>query len=313
MTIFKIWKPKPVAIPRKWGVQVHPGASNPDRMLELAKFLRPGALVFIPVWWYEHEEIPGTFDFSALDKIMQVYSDYDVIFGVRNAPDWAREFPECENSPVRLDRFEHYLRFCLKLIQRYSPWGIEHWNEPDGPRLSTDLAHWLGGFGGNYAGGQKYGAFCNVVGKRLKVQKTKVIVGAQGWMDQTEFLAGFASVFNKDYCDWLSYHGYADYQGSGKGWVFRIFNMSRLLSYYFAGIPQICTETSLLHVENNCELAAFEEEQAEYLKILDRSPARPEDLRAVLWFGMRTGWRSADLLGKGDREKPVFEVWEGLL
>ena len=234
--------------------------------------------------------------------------NHEIILSIAGVPaEWA-EHSDTLASPPRREHWQDYADFCSMLIDRYCLEGVEIWNEPDGPLYpGEELERFLGGWGAD--GGAAYGEFAQYVAVALADKDCRVLVGAFGWALDSDFVTDFAGTFVSppDNCA-LSYHSYSYDWWQMQDWD-KLERISTMLSGLY-DLPQIVTETSLLHASNVSEDPGFLAAQREYLRYIVVN--RPDAVIKIVWYSLAdNGWRSSDLVYR--EPKPVYKLWRDLL
>ena len=281
------------------GAQVWPGTLYPSAAVDRSnRWLVPGAKVLIPVWWDDIETSPGAYDWAGIKLIMDALTEYDVILSVKNAPIEYRTIPEIESSEPTEEGKLAYVVLLQEMASRFSVWGFELWNEPDTKRIiEIAMSKFIGAWGNTFEDGQGYGEFVELCCANLP-DNIKILAGALGWPDQSEFIHGFLDVSSS--FDYLSYHKYihADWGEGEPFWKYE--ELSNWISS-LTNKPLYVTETSYLYTTASEE---NEQRQADFLRyILHEIPYSM--IMGVLWYTLYgNGWQNSDL-----DEKEVKTVW----
>lgn len=244
--------------------------------------------------WDKGEPEPGQYVWeSGLGEVIsRAYREkVKVIIGTRASPEWARLKPDWTCSQPKTTAYDDYARWVNAIIDKYHPWGIEIWNEPDVGYNDVSQDWWIMGC---FLSGSDYAQFVNTVIPIVKAHspETKILIGALmlDGDDQGRFARSLT--YAKGY-DYLSYHAYV-YAGTGRDDV--ILEKADLLRSMIVPTPPLfVTETSMLDYGDKCS-PAFEQLKDEYAAHA-RAGLGPWGLSGALWYTIGgNGWKCSDLL-----------------
>lgn len=285
--------------------RVELGIQEPGRMAGHVKYLVKGSFVIFPTYWSEIEAEKDILHWN-LDENVEAAKDHEIIFSIRNSPEWARDgSKECE--PPRPSNYQDFVFFVLDLLDHYSDYdvhGIEIWNEPDvDAEVVGSNAHYYGCFGNSEEGGQRYADLVNVVYDAVKDHNPAVKVAAGALLlgrTPSVFWEAAEAVGIK--YDVISFHSYPAYQENNFKMTFDKANYLRT----FSDKPLWLTETSVLsHTESD----GHDREHADYLKYI-LAGALDHQIEMVINYALAgNGWMNTDLIGPGGRKKPAWEIY----
>ena len=271
-----------------------------------AEFLVAGSFVRLWVNWEDYEESPRVYIWSGiLERNLDALRDYKVILCVKNTPSWARVNPSEQCSPPKKGCFEEYANFLDALIRHCEPWGVEYYNEPEGKiAIRPDL---ISCFGDGYEGGAYYGELVKTISPYLKGLHPNVVLLAGALCGgYSQFAKGFLE-WAQDNFDYLSFHGYAQYERGQTSWS-TMFNKADEFKEH-TNRPLFVTETSLTYDEYHDDA---EQLQADYLDFI-LANAKSKGVSGVIWYPLTSNnWENSDLMF-GSHKKPVYYVYERYL
>ncbi len=292
---FDYYQPTPVPQPApvKVGVQIE----------EISKaslaFLMPGSFIRKEVFWDEIEFEKGKYNWAKLDHELALVKGYPLILIVRNTPFWYSSGKKC--SPPAYDYFSKYIDFVARVIDRYRPWGIEIWNEPEA-QTSGDLDRLMGCFPFTERGGFYYADLVKSVWYNLKYRyrDTKFIAGAMLVNADEAFWVGAYERQLRGHVDYISFHSYARYEADDS----RLLEQKiKLIRGYYPDEPLILSETSLL---GKIDTVDFQEKQANYFKYVV-GIAEANNIPVVIWFTLCCNqWENRDLVGPGGEKRQAW-------
>lgn len=257
-----------------------------------ADYYNPDYIAHLPVRWDTTEPEPGVYTWDKqLDKGISEYHKGGalVVLGTRASPKWARLHPGNTCSQPMPSKYSDYGRFILALIERYQPYGVELWNEPD--IKPADLpADWS--IMGCWDSGRDYADMLRVVYPMVKAKypDVTVIAGALMLDKHKEFtelwLAGKARDF-----DWLSFHAY-EYLSNSVDYGFPIAKIEYLQSLDAGQLYM--SETAILAYDSTCN-PTLAQTKAEYVNVLQKYAA-VWGLSAWSWYTIGgNNWMCSDL------------------
>jgi hypothetical protein len=252
-----------------------------------------------PVRWME----PGAW----IPDTVSAVDPNPLIIGTRTCPEQYRLYPDRMGSPPKPEYYEKYVEFVVDLYERYHPWGIEVWNEPDCPTYSVPPENqWFYGAWVNnedyYQAGRDYGELLAMVYSVLSGTGCQILGGAlqNGHVVQgREFLRG---MLETGLCDYVSTHIYPFYGDNFKQIVEQALQSVQSMT----DKPLFISETALLTKGEDTE--AFKIAQAYYLSWLREYMAW--DGTPWLWYSHESSWYSCGLY-RDDKPTPVYDVWKG--
>lgn len=167
-------------------------------------------------------------------------SGINTILIIQQTPLWARLYPDCNNGPIKPDKYNAFGEFLYQVVMRYSkpPYNVlyyEIWNEPDvDPAIYNYSGSGCGKWGNlndQFYGGGEYAAMLRIVYPKMKQANPniKVLIGAllldcdprgsPSWCDKIghsskppKFLEGILANGGKDYFDGVAYNSYEQYR-----------------------------------------------------------------------------------------------------
>lgn len=210
----------------------------------------PTQIVKISLRWDLIEPDPGEYKWNAEGKdaaLKGLARDYRLLISTRAAPRWARKYVEWRCSQPDPGYYDEYARWMNAVVERYEPWAIEVWNEPDA--LKEDVAKDFY-FYGCWDRGDAYAALTRDVYKLVKADHPEVVVmagalmlpdGVGSW--QRSFLRSAPGG------DVISYHAYAAFGVAGSWDI--IGEMAEGI-WEYTSKPLFVTETALLDYSLKC-------------------------------------------------------------
>jgi len=264
-------------------------------------FLHPDAVVRRWLNWDECQLYENVHCWIEDGKMFWL-KPYDTILCVKNTPQWARLEPDNLGSPPRREHFEDYAAILCDLADRYQPYALELFNEPEGPGADDKL---ISNFGDGERAGEYYGDLVSAVYPIVKAQFPNVFIFAGSLHQDTsdDFLKGFLDHAGGCF-DVLSIHGYV-YSASQFDTPLRMANKMRCM----VDKPIWLTETSLLY---DIRTDAKDQEQGEYLAYL-LEHAQDYGIVGVSWYPLTSNnWRNSDMMW-GSAPKPAYNVWRAWL
>ena len=236
--------------------------------------------VYIAMRWDVIEAEYGVYDWTYYDAVIAKMPEHiNLIIGLKTSPQWAGKYENAcaQPWPVYYDNFG---RFVQAVVDRYGPWGVEIWNEPDVPPGAVSIENWLAGC---WDDGAEYGSMLHVVYPML--QDTQVIAGGLMLAEWTQDWAG-AALAGGDY-DYVSYHAYVNQDPDTWSAVQDKAAVLRRMT----DRPLIVTETAVLGPA--CDDAQLQA-KAEYFNYLSGNYRNWVD--GFLWYTIGgNGWRCSDL------------------
>ena len=292
------------------------GAQQEGGLTNFSQWCVPKRVYHYPIYWQRVEAIRGTYKgWWAYDKNAELINSIECpqIITVKASPDWAKAWVH-PGSPPAPEYYADYAKFCQFVIDRYHPFALELWNEPDMERdaiVEPDNNYygaWVDSGETFYQGGQRYGECMKMVTEQ--VTGSKILIGAlTSHSKSIEFMQGAWDAGLTG--DALSYHCYIRYPHSES------FNRIFTLADWYrkaTDLPLLCTETSMLAQGDTPDYATpeFLQMQADYLRyILDHMEGSEVEL--VEWFMLGrepNSWANSELIRFGGTT-PVYDVWKG--
>jgi len=271
------------------------GVENEDAPGDTAEQYYRGDFAKISIHWALVEPLPGYYDWSYADD--KVFGS-PVMLSLKGAPAWANgSQPVC--SPPLPEYLPLMITFLDKAIERYQPFAVEFWNEPEGTAFAP---LYLGCFGDDYAAGVQYAELFNQVYAALKPLHPHTIFIAGALLDaRLPFAEGMLNTIA--HADAVSFHVYE--------WC----NADRLLDTQIerlrslTDLPLVLSETSLIYLNDSlvCDQA-----QVEYL----RQVRADERLLLASWYSLvrdcHRDWRHSTMVLVCDDVivKPVWLEYE---
>lgn len=230
-------------------------------------------------------------------KIKSLSKDYRLLIGTRAAPKWARKYSGYPCSQPKPEYYQDYGKFVKAVIERYHPWGVELWNEPDVERGAFGRDWFLMGC---WDTGKQYAEMTRTVYPMVKADNLTVMVGAL-MLEDKSWAASFLT--NDPAGDWVSFHAYPyngvvdnyDIPGERAKWLHARTDKGVFLS-----------EISLLDYTGKCS-KAFEKAKADYLTMLNDNLVS-WGIEGFTWYTIGgNNWRCSDLY-----PGPAYEAYLGL-
>lgn len=278
-----------------------------------AEYVVDGGIVKTTVDWYKVEIRPGIFDWTEYDKRMAALEGHPLILTVRNAPYFYRLWSSHICSPPQEQYYSDYRNFINAVIERYHPYAVEVWNEPDVWRTQPDVWYfgcWL------ELGGTKYGDFLAATYRSIKSKHPGVTVVGGAFMMNSEGQKVFVKSAIRAagrYVDVWSYHSYPYYHRTeNTGWN-APFDRSIWLRT-LTDKPLWLTETSLLCKDewNICD-SPFENAKADYLQFIHKYAVK-YNISTIIWFEMKNSWRNCSLINpKPELVLPSYTEYKSIL
>lgn len=301
-TEYKIFLPTIYKSPSRLGVVLTESAL-PQR----TQFLVPGSLLQLWLTWANTERSLGVYTWSEnLEAIAPtILQIYEFGFSIKNSPPFYRAGDkECE-EPLP-EYYQAYTDFVLAAINRYHPFWVEIWNEPDVYPYEVADPHVMGCWGRDYASGVRYGNMLKVLYPQVKqaYPNVTVLAGAMYYAQQ-DFWKGVAETA-QDYFDAVSFHHYV--QPNPTGWIY-----PKLAAQYLRTTtdkPIWWTETAVLYDNPTPE---NEQSQADFLKqaYYDLDNA---GISRMFWLELAWNtWRNCEMVKYPDVKKPVWFIYQNLL
>jgi hypothetical protein len=281
--------------PSRVGVQIDGKAINQVQWVGLNSFV-----VYRLYWSDEYQPERGAITWPArVDADMQALGTRRVILNIKNAPTWARHYLPAECSGPSI--VDDYVAFVHAACQRYHPWMVSVWNEPEVSAEEAHAAgidHYLGGFGLDRA--QIYGALVAAVYDAVHPLGVLVVAGELLLPDVSFWSQARQNCLGR--YDYVAYHAYSESlttwgEVSRKAGQLRMLGDDRL----------ICTETNYLWHSDGTRAETFDQDQANYLRwLFENFDGLGVDHLGI--YAMRSGWRGADLID-GGQPKPAHDVY----
>lgn len=265
------------------------------------KYLIEGATVLLQLHWVDVEKTQGVYDWPVeFDQDVQRVSGQRLIISVKGTPAWARDGGlECEApKPAYYAAFGKFVRSAA---ERYQPFGIEIWNEPDAKHSDPKMARFYGCIGS----GAIYTEMVKVAYEGLRGTGVQTIAGAllgspKFWLEATR------SGIN-GWSDAISFHAYPMWPEPD---LYLAFRQAWWIRMYSPNLPIYLTETSII-CDASCG-SEFLTAQANYLRYLN-AQARNHGIELVLWYSLaNNGWRNSDLVWM-DIRRPVWFAMEEMV
>jgi len=320
-----------------------------DKTKEIgASWIRHNALYWSAVESYEGERNWDAVSNLEMGLIESSRRGLNVILMVRSTPLWAQKVSGSYCGPISQEKLQYFARFMTDLVARYSqpPYNVKFWEMGNEPDIDPSLVKGDNIFGcwGNsediYYGGGYYAEMLKVVYPAVKSvdPDAKLLIG--GLLldcDPThppegkdclpaKFLEGILSNNGGDYFDFVSFHGYPNYNGSLKNeleipaWqprggttLGRANFLREVMGQFGISKPLLLTESSLLCPEwnkNHCDPPGddFYEAQADYaVRMYVRNWAG--GIAGMFWYHMEgPGWRYCGLINSIGQPKQAYRA-----
>lgn len=229
--------------------------------------------------------------------IKTLAKDYRLLIGTRASPKWARLYPDYPCSqPVR-EYYSDYADFIQAVIERYKPWAVELWNEPDVERGAFGVSwSWMG----CWDHGWQYSEMTRFVYSKVKRDDIIIMTGALMLEDDT-WAANMLAY--EPAGDWISFHAYS-YNGVPSGYDLAHDRATWLHRRTDKGV--FLSEVSLLDYTGKCTLP-FQKAKAEFLEMVNSSLAT-WGIEGYVWYTIGgNNWRCSDLY-----PGPAYETYKSL-
>jgi hypothetical protein len=256
-----------------------------------------------PVYWCEVEKERGEYIWPEVyDTNARALAEYPIIITIKRTPPWAQKWDDVASPPD--EKYYPNLRnFIRATSDRYHPWAIEFYNEPDcvrGQGYAPMYGAWVDINETWWQGGTRYGEAC----KAMYPLPVKMLGGALMMNDDSlEFLDGALAAGMQ--ADALSFHCYLHSREEFDR-PFELASQLRVRS----SLPLMITETSVLSHTNDKDEATeeFEQMQADYLSHAIAGMGWNE-LEYIGWYTLaNNNWCNSDLQ-RGDDPTPAYRVW----
>ena len=275
------------------GVQIE----GPAR--QYTQYLGKNTFAVDHVYWSDCEPEPGHYVWPAdLDADQAALKPWPVVLNVKSCPPWARMFPDIRCSAPKGKYLDDYGRFVRAVVERYRPWAVEVWNEPEPTaQEAAGFNGLLGGFGPELAG--HYGSMVAQVYKALKGTGTLVLAGALMMGDRGRAFWAKARKTARGKYHGVSFHCYVTHPSGD--WA-AIEAKAKALRETGEKAPLWVTETSYL--VNSEFTDAQKSLQAQYAAyVFDNY--RALGVEHLAWYSLAgNGWKHSDLIEKG--QKPAY-------
>lgn len=281
-----------VYLPAAYNQQATRGAQDETKGAYAYEF-NPGYIAHLNIRWDNAEPEPGDYSWDGqLDKGVKALKSRGalIVLGTRASPEWVRLNPGYTCSQPKPSNYDEYGRFILALIERYQPYGIELWNEPDIKPADLPADWWIMGC---WDSGRDYADMLRVVYPMVKAQypDVKVIAGALMLDKRKEFTELWLKGSARDF-DWLSFHAY-EYLSDKVDYGFPIEKIEYLQSMD-VGKPLYMSETAILEYKSQCN-PTLAREKVNYINVLKRYAA-VWGLSAWSWYTIGgNNWMCSDL------------------
>lgn len=280
-----------VYLPAVYNQKSIPGAQDETKGAYASEFA-PGYIAHLNIRWDQAEPDPGKYVWDkTLDKGVIQFQERGalVVIGTRASPEWARLHPGNTCSQPMPSKYADYGRFVLALIERYQPFGVELWNEPDIKRGDLPADWWIMGC---WDSGRDYADMLAVVYPMVKAKypEVKVIAGAL-MLDNRTFTQLWLKGAARDF-DWLSFHAY-EYLSNQVDYSFPLEKIEYLQSLNHAR-PLYMSETAILEYKGVCN-PTLAREKVNYIDVLEKY-ATVWGLSAWSWYTVGgNNWQCSDL------------------
>lgn len=260
----------------------------------------------MPARWMEDEQW--------LPDIASAVDPNPLIIGTRTCPEQYRLYPDRMGSEPSPEYYSAYVDWLVGLCERYHPYAVEVWNEPDCPlyTVPADQQWYYGAWVTQedyFAAGRRYGALLGMAYEALRPMGVQVLGGAlmNGAVVQGQwFLRG---MLETGQCDYVSFHVYPYYGDDYRAVVESAFESVRSVS---GDMPLFITETALLTHGNTEDLDTpmFRAAQVDYLKWI-RDYCAWSGI-PWLWYAGDNTWQNCGLKRRGEF-MPVWNAWSETL
>lgn len=258
-----------------------------------------GQVTKITLRWDLIEKEKGNYNWNAEynDAAIFLADNKKLIIGTRASPVWSRKHPDFTCSQPKPEFYKSYANFLVAAIDRYKPWSVELWNEPE-VRIGTFENSWF--FMGCWDSGKEYSAMTKIVYPIIKEKHPKVLVMVGALiMEDRQWLKDFFKTKPKG--DIVSYHAY-DYWKGETGNVKRHANW---LSDH-TDKPLFLSETSLLDASSKCS-NEFQLAKAKFLDDLNKT-FQGLGIVGFTWYTIgNNNWKCSDLY-----PGPAYERYKNL-
>jgi hypothetical protein len=253
------------------------------------EYLLPNSMVETFIHWSVIEAQRGIYNWTSCDGLIYKLNRYKTIICIKSSPNWAREVGTLQNNAPSSEYHIDFGNFVLAVINRYHPYAIEVWNEPD--------AH---------PGMAEYYGDIPDVAVYLKLLEQVYIKSNSSSLILAGALANPISDYGKavmasSYCDGISFHSYSYYPNPDYSLLGQQVSYIRTRT----SKPVWVTETSLL--SNSADTLELERAQAEYYKFILRNNG---GATAILWYALNGScWKNNDLV-RNNKKTLAYGIYE---
>jgi len=246
-----------------------------------------GQVTKLTLRWDLIEKEKGRYDWNGEGEDSRIFlaDESKLILGTRASPIWVRKHPDFTCSQPTPEFYKDYANFIISAIDRYHPWAIELWNEPE-VQKGVFEDNWF--YMGCWDSGREYAEMTKVVYPIIKEKhpETLVMIGALLMEDYEWIEEMFAE---NPSGDTVSYHAYDYYFGeTGNA------KKNALWLYEHTDKPLFLSETALLDMSLECS-ADFQVAKREYLDSLYKS-IQDIGIIGFTWYTIGGNlWRCSDL------------------
>lgn len=261
------------------------------------QYLECNSISIFAIDWGIVEGDQGEYDWSYYDDQIAELSCIQRDIIVKNAPVWAREYPEYGNSPPKREYWDSYANFVVAVTTRYRPAHIQIWNEPEIKLKKSGL---FGGWGIDR--GMDYALFALNVQQKVHDLNLPVMIVTGGFSSlNSYFVADVSSMGNFDAISWHYYPYFPLQQVFFDGFIDSI----NIAKTKFPNADRFVTETALL-CYGICD-DSFYEQQAIWLSFISQ-----QDISGVRWYTLGwNDWMRSDMLS-GGIDAPVYRLYLSL-
>ena len=307
------------------------------------------------LFWSQAEPVQGQIDWqSETIKKMELELDeankqgYELIYIVRTAPVWARQYPSSECGPIREDKLDAFGDFMAEMVTYFSSTrsNLVYWemgNEPDAPINDQTLPFGCWGVPEDeYYGGGYYGEMLKRVYPKMKAANPDIQVLVGGLLldcdpinppetspgqfkdcRSSKFLEGILKNGGGPYFDGVSFHGYEYYQGalghySNSNWhsswdttgpvIDAKIDYIKNVLWNYQQGGKYIVSTEVAMLCDTNCTEDFEATKANYLAQV-YADASFIGLRANIWYDVNGSWRNSGLIDHGE-PLPAYNAFQ---
>jgi hypothetical protein len=269
------------------------------------EWLLPKGVVKTLIRWSLVEQNQGVFDWTEYDSEMSILknSGNKLLITVKNCPSWARNGLGLECNAPASEHINSYGSFVKKVADRYRPYAIEIWNEPDNIHNDPLMAEY-------------YGSIPNVNDYLQLVKSAYLSINPSISKDHPLILAGASvnitasyaqAVISSPYYDGISFHDYSYFRRGEARSDWSILAQNVNFVHVRTPKPIWVTETALLLWQGDMDDDLFKHDQMDYFHFVKDNNA---GAFAVIWYALvNSNWKSNDLVRNGIKT-PAYSVYE---